>query len=174
MTTPADPRTVLFDSPWCTLVSRPAPDGSPYYMLELSDYVAVVALTSDRQMVLVRQFRQVVGRDTFELPSGHVDAGETPEVAARRELLEETGMSAPTLELLGVLVPDVGRLTNRMWCYFAPDVVRVAAPIESGEGITVLSVPEKEAMAMAADGRMDHALNLAVLMLAVGRHKVHI
>jgi hypothetical protein len=83
-------------------------------------------------------------------------------------------MSAPTLELLGVLVPDVGRLTNRMWCYFAPGVVQVAAPIESGEGISVIKVPEHEAMLMAADGRMDHALNLAVLMLAVGRHKVSV
>lgn len=168
----ADMRNVLFESPWCTLVARPAPDGKPYYMLELSDYVAVVALTPDREMVLVRQYRTVVGRDTFELPSGHIDAGETPEVAARRELLEETGMASEQLEFLGVLVPDVGRLANRMWCYFAPDVRRVAAPIESGEGISVVTVSEREAMAMAGDGRMDHALNLSALFLAVSQHKV--
>lgn len=167
-----EPRSVLFESPWCTLVSRPAPDDKPYYMLELADYVAVVALTAEREMVLVRQYRMVVGRDTFELPSGHVDAGETPETAARRELLEETGMAAERLELLGVLVPDVGRLANRMWCYFAADVRRVAAPLETGEGITVVTVSEREAMAMAGDGRMDHALNLSALFLAVSQHKV--
>lgn len=167
-----DMRTVLFDSPWCTLVSRPAPDGKPYYMLELADYVAVVALTPEREMVLVRQYRMAVSRDTFELPSGHVDAGETPETAARRELLEETGMAAPHLELLGTLVPDVGRLANRMWVYFAPDVRRVAAPLETGEGITVVTVTEREALAMAGDGRIDHALNLSALFLAVSHHKV--
>ena len=134
--------------------------------------VTVVALTPDREMVLVRQYRMVVGRDTFELPSGHIDAGETPEVAARRELLEETGMASDRLEFLGVLVPDVGRLANRMWCYFAPDVRRVAAPIESGEGISVVTVPAREAMAMAGDGRIDHALNLSALFLAVSKHKV--
>lgn len=167
-------KQVLFESPWCTLISRPAPDGHPYYMLELSDYVAVVALTTAREMVLVKQYRLVVDRDTFELPSGHVDPGESAEVAARRELLEETGMSAPTLELLGVLVPDVGRLANRMWCYFAPNVERVAAPIESGEGISVVTVSEAEGLAMATDGRMDHALNLSALFLAAAKGKLRL
>ncbi len=166
-------KDILFESPWCTLVSRPAPDGRPYYLLELSDYVAVIALTAQRELVLVKQYRLVVDRDTFELPSGHVDAGETPEQAAQRELLEETGMSAP-LEFLGVLVPDIGRLANRMWCYFAKDVVKTAEPADTGEGITVVTVPEAEAMAMATDGRMDHALNLSALFLAAAKGKIRL
>jgi 8-oxo-dGTP pyrophosphatase MutT (NUDIX family) len=174
MTEPVNQRTVLFESPWCTLIARPTADGRPYYMLELSDYVAVVALTPQREMVLVRQYRPVVGRTTTELPSGHVDAGETPEAAARRELLEETGMAAPALELLGVLVPDVGRLTNLMWCYFAGDVERVAAPLDTGEGISAITIPEREALAMARDGAMDHALNLSVLFLAASKKKVNL
>ena len=167
-------RKVLFESPWCTLVSHPAADGQPYYMLELSDYVTVVAVTPDRRFVLVKQYRQVVGHDTLELPSGHVDAGETPEEAARRELLEETGMAAPTLELLGVLAPDVGRLANRMWCYFAKDVVPVAAPSVPEEGIEVVMVPEAQAQVMAGDGRIEHALNLSALFLAVSQNKVFV
>ena len=167
-------KTVLFESTWCTLVSQPAPDGQPYYVLELSDYVAVVALTPGRDLVLVRQYRTVVGRETLELPSGHIDPGEAPETAARRELLEETGMAAPQLELMGVLVPDVGRLANRMWCFFAPDVVRVGAPMELGEGISVVTVPEHGALAMASDGTIDHALNLAAIFLAVSQGKLQL
>jgi ADP-ribose pyrophosphatase len=165
-------RAVIFDSPWCRLIEQTLEDGQPYYMLDVDDYVAVLARTREREIVLVRQHRPVVGRETIELPSGHVDPGETPEEAARRELLEETGFRAGAIELLGTLVPDVGRLTNRLWCYFAPDVIEVTTTTQVEEGLTVVRVPEREALAMAADGRIDHALNLAVLLLAIARQRV--
>ena len=141
-------------------------------MLDVPDYVAVVARTAAGGVMLVRQHRPVVGRETLELPSGHVDAGESPEQAARRELLEETGMEAGSIELLGVLVPDVGRLVNRMWCYFAPDVTPAVAPVPAEQGLTCIEVPEQELLAMALDGRIDHALNLAVLFLAVSKARL--
>lgn len=141
-------------------------------MLDVPDYVGVVARTREGRILLVRQHRPVVGHDVTELPSGHVDSGETPEQAARRELLEETGMVAHEVELLGVLAPDVGRLTNRMWCYFAADVTPAAAHVELEDGITVLDVSETDLMQMAADGRMDHALNLAVLFLAISKRRL--
>src|SRR5687767_14179290 len=106
-------RSVVFESPWCRLLAQTLPSGAPYYMLALPDYVAIVARTPGGRVLLVRQHRPVVDQDTIELPSGHVEAGETPEEAARRELLEETGMVAGEMELLGVMSPDVGRLLNR-------------------------------------------------------------
>jgi ADP-ribose pyrophosphatase len=144
-------------------------------MLDVPDYVGVVARTREDRIVLVKQHRPVVGHDVVELPSGHVDPGETPEAAARRELTEETGMIATDMELLGVLSPDVGRLTNRMWCYYAPDVTpagSITHPADVEEGITVLDVCEEDLLQMAADGRMNHALNLAVLFLAVSRRRL--
>jgi 8-oxo-dGTP pyrophosphatase MutT (NUDIX family) len=165
-------RSVVFDSPWCRLVAETLPDGQPYYMVEAADYVSVVARTVEGRLILVRQHRPVVGHETIELPSGHVDEGETPAEAARRELLEETGMTAKTLDLLGVLAPDVGRLANRIWCYFAGDVTPVEHDIQGEDGITVLEVEEAEALAMAVDGRMEHALNLAVLFLAVSKRRL--
>ena len=165
-------REVVFESSWCRLVAESRGTGDPYYMLDVPDYVAVVARTQDGRILLVRQHRPVVGHETIELPSGHVDPGETPEAAARRELLEETGAVPGTLEFLGTLVPDIGRLTNRMWCYFAADVTVVTDRVDADEGITRLEVSESEALAMAADGRMEHALNLAVLFLAVSRQKL--
>ena len=162
----------MFNSPWCRLLCETLPDGQPYYMLDAADYVSVVARTPEGGILLVRQHRPVVGHETIELPSGHVDEGETPEAAARRELIEETGMAARTMELLGVLAPDVGRLANRLWCYFAADVMPAADDVAREHGISVMTVAEKEALAMAVDGRMEHALNLAVLFLAVSKRRL--
>lgn len=163
---------LVFETPWFRVIAKDQPAGDPYYLLELPDYVAVVALTSSRELVLVRQFRPVVDRETLELPSGHVDGDERPIDAARRELIEETGFAAPQLELLGTLVPDVGRLGNRMWCYFAADVRPPDAAYEPEPGVSALVVPEQDALRYAVDGRIDHALNIAVLFLAVARGKL--
>jgi 8-oxo-dGTP pyrophosphatase MutT (NUDIX family) len=165
-------RSTIFSSPWCTLVAESRSDGNPYYLLDVPDYVAVIARTRDRRILLVRQHRLVTGREAIELPSGHVDAGETPEEAARRELFEETGARASSMELLGELVPDIGRLTNRMWCFFAADVDIETDVVDTEEGITRVVVSESEALAMAGDGRMEHALNLAALFLAVSKGKL--
>lgn len=158
---------MVFETPWFKVLAEPQPGSDPYYILELPDYVAVVAITESRDVLFVRQFRQVVRRETFELPSGHVEANESPEDAARRELLEETGFTAGRLELLGTLVPDVGRLANRMWCYFADCVKPAAMPHEREAGVSVMAVPERDALRYVSDGTIDHALNLAVLLLAL-------
>jgi ADP-ribose diphosphatase len=162
----------VFETPWFQVVARDQPPADPYYFLRLPDYVSVVALTPAREIVLVRQFRPVVERQTLELPSGHVDRQESPEDAARRELLEETGFAGPRMELLGTLVPDVGRLANRMWCYFASDVHPSEAPHEREAGVTVVVLPEQEALRRAATGAIDHALNLAPLFLALAAGKL--
>ena len=163
---------VLLDTKWFKVVAKPQADADPYYMLQLPDYVSIVALTPSREILLVRQYRQTVDRETLELPSGHIEDLESPEQAAHRELLEETGYVAPRVELLGTLVPDVGRLTNRMWCYFAPDVTSSAGQPEREPGVGVVILPEHDALRWATDGTIDHALNLAPLFLAVARGKL--
>src|SRR5213079_2244404 len=70
------------------------------------------AVTPNGTFPLVRQFRPALEEFTLELPSGHVDLGESPEQAARKELREETGFVANELILLGSLSPDTGRLSN--------------------------------------------------------------
>jgi ADP-ribose pyrophosphatase len=166
------PSRLVLDTKWFRVVAAPQKQGEPYYMLELQDYVTVVAVTGTRDVLFVRQFRPVVERETIELPSGHIEADELPEGAARRELLEETGYLAPHLELLGTLVPDVGRLRNRMWCYFARDVMPSDAAHEREPGVTVMAIPEHEALGRAGDGTIDHALNLAALFLALTKGKL--
>lgn len=167
----ADSDRTVFTTPWFSVISRDLRGGEPYYMLRLSDYVSVIAVTTDDRLVLVRQYRPVVERETLELPSGHVEDGESPEEAARRELLEETGYTAEHFDLLGALAPDVGRLSNRMWCYFARDVSQNPDGPPREAGLTVVELPRKEAFACVADGRIDHALNIAPLLLAIAQRK---
>jgi ADP-ribose pyrophosphatase len=116
--TPTD--EVVLDVKWFQVIAR-RPEGwtEPHYSLRTLDYVAVVAVNRAGELLLVRQFRPTLWATTLELPSGHVDPGQTPEQAARAELLEETGHEADKFESLANLSPDTGRLGNRMWVYFA-------------------------------------------------------
>src|SRR3989442_1121596 len=104
-------RRVAFSTPWFDVVAKHVDgDTSPHYTVTPLDYVTVIASDVEGRVLLVKQFRPVVEDYTLELPSGLVDIGETPEAAARRELVEETGHEADDIELVGSLVPDVGRL----------------------------------------------------------------
>ena len=162
-------RETVLKTPWFEVVAKSLDGGrdeGPYYVVVPDDYVAILALTPEGRILLVRQYRPVTESVTLELPCGLIDAGETPEAAARRELLEETGYRADSLQLLGNLVPDAGRLGNRMWCFFAATTVPVR-PLQPSE-------PELEALAMTpedvarhlADGGFENAPVYAIFMLA--------
>jgi ADP-ribose pyrophosphatase len=165
----------VYSTPWFSLVARtPAdqPDSAPFYSLVLPDYVCVVARTVDQRILLVRQYRPAVEAWTLELPAGTVDPGETPEQSIRRELEEEAGYRIGDLTHLGTLNPDTGRLSNRMWCYWADRVEPVGSSFVPEEGVEPLSVTEDELRAELAGGRFDHALHLAAVSLAVFQGRI--
>jgi ADP-ribose pyrophosphatase len=159
---------VVFKTPWFELVAtHPAGYSQPHYSIRTQDYVMIVATTAEGRLLLVRQFRPAVGRMTLELPSGHVEDGETPEHAARRELLEETGHVAEAFNFLGNLSPDTGRLANRMWCFFAADARPTDdAGFQPEPGIQRVIFKGSVSNLIAAR-EFDSALNIAALFHAV-------
>ena len=85
---------------------------SPYHVIEVADWVNVIAISEAGNVILVEQYRHAVGHFMLEIPAGHVDPQEKPEAAVRRELLEETGYGGGTWHELGVLHPAASRFDN--------------------------------------------------------------
>lgn len=163
---------VLYRTPWCELVGKTMrPGEEPWYSVRGPDYTAVVAITPDSRILAVRQYRPAVEDFTIELPSGNIDAGETPEECARRELLEETGYQADVLESLGPMFPDVGRLGTRAWFFLAPCARRVDGWTPE-PGVEVLSYSMPELAAAIREGTFNHALHVATLVPALLRGKL--
>ncbi len=132
---------------WLTLRSDTValPGGetlSPYHVIESPDWVNAIAITADGNIVLVEQYRHAVQQTMLELPAGHVDPGEAPDVAVKRELLEETGHEAESWHDLGALFPAASRFTNKVRSYLAMNVRPVRAPVSGGsETLRVRSIP---------------------------------
>ncbi len=161
----------VFHTEWFDLLAKTMDEGDePYYSLRLPDYAAVVAFTADGRVLTVRQYRPAVERWTLELPSGIVDPGETPVQAARRELLEETGYEAAEVETLGPMLPDTGRLGNAIWSCVASGLRRMEGR-EPEAGIEVVTLTVPQLLRATADGEFDHALHVAVILIAQLRGK---
>jgi len=165
---PSSQSRTCFTSPWIDVVAVPCADGSAdeYFVVRARDYVSVVAVLPDGRVLLVRQYRPAVNAETIEVPAGHVEDGQSPEEAARQELLEETGYRATTVEPLGVLHPDTGRLANRHWVFFASGLVKAGEP-DAHEVAKPFTVSSAELRDMTLDGRFNHAQSVAAVHLAM-------
>lgn len=138
--------------------------GAPkvFSLIEATDWVNIIALTRDDHVVLLKQYRPGIDQVCIEIPGGMVDPGEAPEVAAPRELEEETGYTAKTWHRLGVVAPNPAIMNNRLHSYLALDAELTTPPRpDGGEVLRVYTAPLAEVQEMLRDGRIDHALILA-------------
>ena len=119
--------------------------------------VAVVALTGDGRICLVRQYRTALARVTVEIPAGKLSPGEDPLECAGRELLEETGMSAEKIAFLTTIASSDGFCDELIHIYMATGLTFSRSDPDADEFINVDLVPLDELIDAVLDGRIEDA-----------------
>lgn len=166
---------VAYENPWIRVredeVIRPDGTDGLYGVVELRDAVFVVAIDEHDRVVLVTVDRYPAGGPSIEVPAGGSD-GQEPLVAARRELLEETGLEAREWTQLGTVhaLNGIARAAEHVFLARGLAPAADAAATQDEEGISgVARVPFAEALAMCGDGRIHDGETVAALALAAIR-----
>ncbi len=143
----------------------------PYYLLHYPEWVHVVALTPERQMILVRQYRHGTKRMSLELPGGMMDAtDQDAEAAARRELLEETGYTADVFHPVCVLDPNPAIQNNGLHIFYTTDARLVAEQnLDHGEELQVEFMPVAEVFSGLPNGLITQSMHVAGIYLTLAK-----
>lgn len=147
------------------------PNGNIFepYVIETGTWVNVIALTKDREVVLVKQYRHGAGQVMLEIPAGVMDSeDENPLQTAKRELLEETGYTSPNIVEVGKTYPNPATHNNLTYSFLALDVEKVGQQhLDETEEIDVSLMPFDEFIAFAKNGGLPQALHIAALFFAL-------
>ena len=167
---------VVYENPWIRIREDQViqPDGQPgiYGVVEYHGCVGVLPIDAAGNVHLVGQFRYVLKQYSWELPEGGCHVGEDPEVAARRELREELGLTAGKLELLGRSHLSNSVSDEEAFYYLATDLVQGEAEPEATEQLERHIVPFDEALRMVLASEITDSLSqIAILHYAVMRNK---
>ena len=127
---------------------------------------AVVALDGDGNVWLERQFRYPYRKVVTEIPAGKLEEGEDPFDAIRRELKEELGAEALRWDALGYIMPSVGYTDEFLYLYLARDLTFGETQWDEGERLEPFKLPFAEALAQAADGRINDGKTVSALFRA--------
>jgi ADP-ribose pyrophosphatase len=174
--------------PWQVLSSRPLVSREPWLRLweedvrlpngeviegylcsQSRDYAAVLALMQDGTVPLVSQYKHGKGAVSLDLPAGYLDEnGESPLTAARRELEEETGVTAAAWQSMGGLVLDSNRGNTRCHLFLARDAVRKGSQhLDATEELSVSFHRPSELLHLVLSGRIDSIGSVAGILLAL-------
>jgi ADP-ribose pyrophosphatase len=134
--------------------------------------VVILPLDADGNLLFVKQYRHAAGMELLELPAGTMDAGETPEECASREIREETGMAADTFINLGGFYLAPGYSSEYMHVFLATDLRASPLAADADEFLSVHPVSINEALRMAEHGDIPDAKSLAAFHLAKNHLKL--
>ena len=164
--------TYIHKSKWATLRKDVCEmsDGrivNDYYVLEYPSFANALAITEDKKVLMVRQYRHAAEIVSLEVPGGVVDDGEDPAAAIKRELLEETGYQFDEVELVSVLYPNPSTADNRCYFFLAQNGKKVKdAHLDELEELVVEEYTIDEVKHLLLDNKIDQALQTAGMFYA--------
>ena len=159
----------IIQRPWATLrVDKlELPNGNikdEYYVLEYPTWVNMVAITEDDKVLFVKQYRHGADDIFVELAAGVVEDGEEPEIAARRELLEETGYAFDSIEYICQLYANPATSGNLTYTYLLQGGRKIQEQdLDSSEDIEVIAMSIAEAKQFLFDNKIGQALHSSAL-----------
>ncbi len=160
----------IYRNRWLALredrILRPRSGEGIYSVLERLDSLTVIPRAADGAIYLVRQFRYPVGRHSWEIPAGTLEPGEDPLTAARRELREETGLTAAHWQCVGDFWPAPGFCNQVSHTYLATELTHGEQEPEAiEEDLTVRAFSPAEIDALIRSGELMDGLTIAALYL---------
>jgi ADP-ribose pyrophosphatase len=125
---------------------------------------AVVPVTDDGQVLLIRQYRYATGGFLLEIPAGKLDPGEEPEDCARRETEEEVGYRPGKLQPLGWIWTTPGFTDEKIWLFLATDLEATRQELGEDEVLSIERIPLSDAVEKAARGEIHDSKSVCALL----------
>lgn len=164
--------------PWLTLRRDKCetPNGTivdPYFVLEYPDWVNALAITADGKAILVRQYRHALGKTLLEIPGGVMDKTDAgPEIAVKRELLEETGYAFPEVYHLGAVSHNPSTSTNLTHMFLAVGGEKVQEQeLDENEEIELMLTDVEEVEKLLRDNRFMQSLHVSCIFFALQKYR---
>jgi ADP-ribose pyrophosphatase len=138
-----------------------------FFIIDAPDWVNIIALTEEKEIVLIEQFRHGSERIELEIPSGIIEDGEKPADAALRELLEETGYEKSDrseFKKIGEVLPNPAFMRNKCYTYVLTHArLTGITDYDEFENIRVRLVPRSEVERLITTGEIKHSLIITAL-----------
>ncbi|MDG2170213.1 MAG: NUDIX hydrolase [Opitutales bacterium] len=132
-----------------------------FFAIDAADWITVVAITENQELVAVRQFRFGIEDLSLEVPAGLMEAGEDPLATGLRELREETGYEGENAELLGWVYPNPAIQTNRCFVIAVNNARKIASTEwDEHEEIQTQLIPLGEMSQRIQNGEFRHSLSV--------------
>jgi 8-oxo-dGTP pyrophosphatase MutT (NUDIX family) len=158
----------IYRNPWLALredrVIRPDGAEGIYSVVEMRPSCGIVAINEDNQIALVGQWRYVHDRYSLEIPTGGSDQGETPLDAAKRELLEETGLTAEDWTALGTIDNSNGCTTDVAHLFSARNLTTGPSIPQGDEQVELRWMPFVDAVAAVMEGKITDSVSVAGIL----------
>lgn len=162
----------IYDSEWMRLVlvdvEIPGVERFDHHVVRYPQPASgTVVHDPDRGVLLLWRHRFITDTWGWEIPAGRIEVGETPEEAARRETLEETGWRPGPLTKLGAYAPSNGSSDQMFHTFLAAGATHVGEPTDIGESERIAWVPVDEVRGLIAGGEFTDGLSLTALLWAL-------